>query len=855
MNAPPYPTPDIMPPPAGTGRHIKAVRIALIYAGFASLWILLSDRAVSLMFSDPTHLVMASVAKGWFFVAVTTLLLYWLIRRLLGTTATPGATVGAPGSVLTLLLVATAIAALSGVAIKMVYTQHEEREVARLKTIADLKTAQIGDWLKERRSDTNYMHDSAYFAENYQRWRDRGDKASLDRIQQRMEGYRREYGIGAVLLLDAKGQRLWSTGKAPAELEPVLLAATRQALAIGKTGMVGPYRDRTGRVHLDFVAPLIGVASATPCIVLHIDPADWLFPNLKTWPIPSDTGETLLFRRDGDNVLFLNELRHRPGAAAQLRVPLSTGALLAGRVLLGQARLGEAIEGMDYRNVPVIGVARRIPGTDWHLVVKMDRAELHGEAEHTAIWIALSGILAMFMALAALHLSRQHQALELSTSTSQAQSERLRALRLLAAIADSSDDAILAKDLEGRYLLFNRAAEEFTGKSAAEVLGQDDFILFPPEEAQFLQNLGRRVIKENRTITEEEILTTPGGVRTFLATKGPLHDDHGKVIGQFSISRDITESKKARELLAEQTDRFRFLLDRSRDGIVIIDQEHKVIEANQRFADMLGYEPEALVGLHTWDFDAALSEQEIRSGFADLQSTSQVFETRHRRKDGSIYDVEVSASGTRWAGQNLVLCICRDISQRKQTQTQLQLWANAFEHANFGLAITDACNGTYLAVNPTFARERGYRPEELLGKPFLTIYAEDLRETVKARVAELDIAGHGVFESEHVGKDGRRFPVLMDITVVRDADGTPLNRVAYALDITERKQGEAALNRQAEEAKRRNEELERFNRLTVGRELDMIELKQRVNALSRELGREPPYPLAFLDDAKGRDAP
>lgn len=855
MNSPPDPASDVTPSSSGIGRHAEMVRIVLIYAGFASLWILVSDRVVSWMFSDPNQLVMASIIKGWLFVAVTALLLYWLMRRLLGVAPVANAASHGRGSVLALLLLTAAIAGIAGIAIKAVYQQHEEKEIQRLKTIATIKTDQIADWVRERRGDANYLHTSAYFAEHFQRWRDSGDGASRDRMQRRLEAFRQENGINAVLLLDSQGNRLWGTEHAPAELDPALLGAARQALADGEIAMVGPYRDRTGRVHLDFVAPLHGVSDRAPCIVLHIDPAQWLFPTLQTWPIPSDTGETLLFRRDGEQVLYLNELRHWRDTAAKLRVPLATAHLLAGQILLGRSKLGEALEGVDYRGVPVVGVERKIPGTDWFLSAELDKEELHGEAHQMAIWIALTGFLALFMALTGLHLSRQRHELELALRTSQAQGERLRALRLLAAIADSSNDAILAKDLEGRYLLFNRAAEEFVGKSAEEVLGKDDFFLFPPEEAEFLQALGRRAIEENRIIVEEEVLTTPGGVRTFLATKGPLHDDHGKVVGQFSISRDITESKNAQERLAEQMNRFRFLLDHSRDGIVIIDQAHKIIEANQRFADMLGYEHEALFGLHTWDFDAALSEQEIRSGFADLQSTSRVFETRHRRKDGSVFDVEVSASGTRWAGQNLVLCICRDISQRKQTQAQLQLWANAFEHANFGLAITDARNGTYLAVNPTFARERGYRPEELVGRPFLTVYPEDLREAVKTRVADVDQVGHGVFESEHMSKDGRRFPVLMDITVVRDADGRPLNRVAYALDITERKRAEAELLFQSKELKQHNEELERFNRLTVGRELDMIELKQRVNALSRELGREPPYPLAFLDNTERKDAP
>jgi len=81
----------------------------------------------------------------------------------------------------------------------------------------------------------------------------------------------------------------------------------------------------------------------------------------------------------------------------------------------------------------------------------------------------------------------------------------------------------------------------------------------------------------------------------------------------------------------------------------------------------------------------------------------------------------------------------------------------------------------------------------------------------------------------------------------RDAEGAPLRMIGTITDISARKAVEEALRRQTQELAQRNAELERFNRATVGRELDMIALKQQVNELSRQLGQEPPYPLAFLD--------
>ncbi len=733
MNASTEPNPAPPPARSAADSHGGVVRIVLIYAVFAALWILFSDPLANFFFRHSEQRLLVNIIKGWAFVAVTTLLLYALMRRRLGA-AMPSAHLGSHRPLLTFIVLAAVIAALSTIAIRSNFRQHEAREVVRLKTISDLKTQQIGDWLKERHGTASILSTSPYLAENYQRWQAHRDSASRDRLQARMNQFLQDYGVSSISLLDEHGELKLSTSEGGHDIHRIVANAARQASSDRKIALITPYRNATGRMHLDLIAPMVAAKDPVPSLVLHIEPSRWLFPALQTWPIPSVSGETLLFRGDGDHVQFLNELRHRSDTAAKLRIPLSSEKVLAVQVLRGAAKTGEIINGVDYRHVPVVGMARTIPGTDWYLVVKLDRTEFYGAARQEAVWIALTGVLVLFIVAAGLHLSRQHQALDLAARTGQAQNERLRALRLLAAIADSSEDAILAKDMEGRYLLFNRAATEFTGRSAEEVLGKDDFFLFPPREAELLQDFGRRVIEQNRILTEEEILTTPHGMRTFLATKGPLHNSEGQVIGLYGITRDITE--------------------------------------------------------------------------------------------------------------------------RKKIEAQLRLWANAFEFANFGLAIAEAGGNTFLSVNPSFARERGYTQEELVGKPVLMIYPEDQRETIKTRIADLNASGHGVFESEHQGKDGHRFPVWMDVTVVKDADGHPVSHVAYALDITERKRASAALLVQTEEMQRRNEELERFNRATVGRELNMIELKKQVNALARELGRPPPYPLTFLNEPDGgREAP
>jgi diguanylate cyclase (GGDEF)-like protein/PAS domain S-box-containing protein len=176
------------------------------------------------------------------------------------------------------------------------------------------------------------------------------------------------------------------------------------------------------------------------------------------------------------------------------------------------------------------------------------------------------------------------------------QEEKLHALQLLDGIAEGSTDAIFAKDLQGRYLLFNRAAAKFVGKPAADVLGKDDSAIFAPGDAATVMAGDRKVMDENRTITYEEALKTSDGRTVFLATKGPLHDAVGKVIGMFGISRDITSLKAIEDALRRERDRNQRYLDTVQNIMLALDSEGRISMINRYGCELLGYRESELLG-------------------------------------------------------------------------------------------------------------------------------------------------------------------------------------------------------------------------------------------------------------------
>src|SRR5271157_3559153 len=163
-----------------------------------------------------------------------------------------------------------------------------------------------------------------------------------------------------------------------------------------------------------------------------------------------------------------------------------------------------------------------------------------------------------------------------------------------------------------------------------------------------------------------------GTVRIVLSRAQVVRDDDGKAIRMFGTVQDITEQWQLEEALSQEAIRRRILVEQSSDGIVVLDEDGKIFEANQRFGEMLGYTAEEVGQLHVWDWDVQWTREELLRIIRSLDESGSHFETRHRRKDGNLLDMEISSNGALCSGRKLVFCVCRDISRRKQAEKDIR---------------------------------------------------------------------------------------------------------------------------------------------------------------------------------------
>jgi PAS domain S-box-containing protein len=174
--------------------------------------------------------------------------------------------------------------------------------------------------------------------------------------------------------------------------------------------------------------------------------------------------------------------------------------------------------------------------------------------------------------------------------------------QLLNAVVSGTSDAIFVKDRQGRYVQCNEAAAEIIGRPVAQILGQKDTALFPAGEAATFADLDRIIIERGERQTREECVTTfSGAARTFLVTKGPIHDAQGEVAGLFGIARDITEHKQAEEAQERNRAMFQQLAEIGSDYFWDLDEQFRFTAISPWITTRSGLDYQNYLGKARWE--------------------------------------------------------------------------------------------------------------------------------------------------------------------------------------------------------------------------------------------------------------
>jgi len=253
---------------------------------------------------------------------------------------------------------------------------------------------------------------------------------------------------------------------------------------------------------------------------------------------------------------------------------------------------------------------------------------------------------------------------------------RLRAseenVRLL--LEGVQDCAIFMLDPEGAIASWTSAAARLTGYSAAEVVGRPVTLLVPPEEqdASSISALLAIARTDGKAESDGWRVRKDGSRFYSSVLMTPVRDSSGSVRGYATIIRDVSVRKAWETKLVEESRKNEALLQTALDGIHIFDLEGNVVQVNEAFCKHLGYPREELLGMNVSRWEMQRSGKELKDHFLSITSQGAVFETRHRRRDGSVAEVEISATWVEIDGKRFMYASARDITARKALEEQLR---------------------------------------------------------------------------------------------------------------------------------------------------------------------------------------
>ena len=319
------------------------------------------------------------------------------------------------------------------------------------------------------------------------------------------------------------------------------------------------------------------------------------------------------------------------------------------------------------------------------------------------------------------------------------------------ATVNAALDCIIVIDASGHVVEFNPAAERCFGFSRAEAIGRRLSETIVPDRYREAHERGMRhylrtgegpVLHQRFEI---EAIHKDGTEFPVELAIEVAHSQTGDVF--VAYLRDITQRQQDQQALLDsqaqaraEATRMKELLSVASDGVHILNDEGCIVLASESFAHGLGYATEEVTGLHVSRWDALFTPEELDRKLAELFAAEDIltFETRHRRRDGAVIDVEVTSHATRIEDERLLFCASRDISERKRMQTALEQYRQHLEdlvekrtdelkrnQALLQAIVTTTPNGLLLVdragvirmTNTALERMFGYENAELIGQP------------------------------------------------------------------------------------------------------------------------------------------
>lgn len=376
----------------------------------------------------------------------------------------------------------------------------------------------------------------------------------------------------------------------------------------------------------------------------------------------------------------------------------------------------------------------------------------------------------------------------------------------VAALVESSDDAITAVDLNQTIVSWNGGAERLYGYTAAEAKGQPVSIIFPPDRSAELSTCIEKLERGEHIEHLETVRVSKDGTPIDVSVRiSPVRDTTGRMVGFSGIARDITRHRRTEEALRESEARFRLLADNAQDLIyrLRLIPELRFEYASPVATTISGYSPEEYYNNPQLLLDRVHPDDlsRLQSYLADPVSAGREFEMRWLRKDGRVIWTEQRNTFIYDENGRLVAVegIARDITERKRAEEMLrqrEREVTALLNSLPAYAFFKDKDGFYITANQQFCDAVGCSQSEIAGKTDYALSPRDLADKYRADDAQVVETGEPLVVVEEQIVNGQdRVAVSTRKVPIKNETGAVVGLIGLAFDITERKQMEEKLIR------------------------------------------------------------
>jgi PAS domain S-box-containing protein len=556
----------------------------------------------------------------------------------------------------------------------------------QLSAVAGMKVTKLEQWKSDRMSAPSVFSHNPLFSSRVQHlFGDSNDTESREEVRIWLEKEQANSPYDRVYLLDTTGALLMSVPETQKAVATSVLEQVSGTLQSDKVIFIDFYRDDLDKkIYLAVLVPVFDdQESGKPLGVLafQIDPGQDLYPFINEWPLPSNSADTQLIRRDGNDVVYLNGLRFNPDTALTLRIPLGRTYVPSVKAVLGEEGI---VDGVDYQGEPVIAAIHKVPDTPWFLVARMDASEVYGPLrERSFLLMAIITILLTGTGFGIGMIWRDQNIRfykEMYEVENAILKERLKSQSYLDIVGTS----VISINADQIVTMVNLAGCRLLGRREEDIIGKNWFDIFLPErergdaKVSFVHVIDGSMSQSEHI--EKTIVTASGEERLVAWHITLILDVNQTITGTLRSGEDITDRKQAEEALQRLTEFQESVITNARVWMSVLDQKGNILMWNTAAEEISGYRSGEVIGKSAiWKM--LYPEAEYRKQITDTiariirdRKYLENFETMIRSKQGDKKVISWNTKGIPDAAGRIAdyIAIGLDVTDRKQAEDSLQ---------------------------------------------------------------------------------------------------------------------------------------------------------------------------------------